>query len=48
MRTRMFGKSNQRGITLAVRKGGQSSLSATGRPDLVHIRLKLHEDIPNG
>ena len=44
-RTRMFGKNNQRGITWKLSKGEQSFLCATHRPDLLHIPIKLHEDI---
>ena len=44
----MFGKNKQRGITGKLRKGGQSFLCATHRPDLIHIPIKLHEDILNG
>ena len=43
----MFGKINQRGITWKLRKGEQSILSATCRLGLIHIPIKLHEDIPN-
>ena len=43
----MFGKINQRGITLKVRNGKQSFLRATGHSDLIYIPIKLHEDIPN-
>ena len=46
-RTRMFGKINQRGITWKLRKGEQSFLCATGRPDQIYIPIKLHEDIRN-
>ena len=44
----MFGKINQRGITWKIRKGKQSFLCATHRRDLIHIPIKLHEDIPYG
>ena len=44
----MFGKINQRGITWKIIKGEQSFLSVTCRRDLIHILMKLHEDIPNG
>ena len=44
----MFGKIYQEGITWKIRKGEQSILCATHRPDLIHIPIKLHEDIPNG
>ena len=33
---------------MATRSGEQSFLYATHRPDLIHIPIKLHEDIPNG
>ena len=46
--TRMFGKkNNQRDITWTLRKGDQSFLCATHHPDLIHIPIKLHEDILN-
>ena len=41
-------KNNQRGITWKLRKEEQSFLCATRRRDLIHILIKLHEDIPNG
>ena len=41
------GKINQRGITSKLRKGEQSFLYATYRPDQIHIPIKLHEDILN-
>ena len=41
-------KINQRGRTWRIRKGEQSFLSATHRYDLIHIPIKLHEDIPKG
>ena len=43
-------KINQRGITWKLRKGEQSFLCATHCCDLpvIHIPIKLHEDIPNG
>ena len=44
----MFGKTNQRGISWKIRKGKQSFLCATHPHDLIHIPIKLHEDIPNG
>ena len=44
----MFGKINQRGITWKIRKRKQSFLCVTYRHDLIHIPIKLHEDIPNG
>ena len=47
-RTRMFGKISQRGITWKLRKGEQSFLCVTLLRDLIHIPIKLHEDIPNG
>ena len=43
----MFGKINQRDITLKLRKGEQSFLYATQCHDLIHILIKLHEDTPN-
>ena len=43
----MFGKINQRGITWKIRKKEQSFLCTTHRRDLIHILIKLHEDIPN-
>ena len=42
-----LGKFSQRGITNKLRRGGQSYLCATRHPDLMHIPIKLHEDIPN-
>ena len=44
----MFGQNNQRGITWKLRKEKQSFLCATRRRDLIHILIKLHEDILNG
>ena len=44
----MFGKINQRGITWKIRKWEQSFLCTTHHPDLIHIPIMLHEDIPNG
>ena len=44
---RIVGKINQRGITWKLRKGEQSFLRTTHRCDLIHIPIKLHEDIPN-
>ena len=41
------GNNNQRDITWKPRKGGQSFLRATRRSDLIHIPIKLHEDILN-
>ena len=41
-------KINQRDITWKLRESEQSFLCATRRPDLIHIPLKLHEDILNG
>ena len=46
-RTRMLEKKNQRGITWKLRNGEQSFLCSTRRRDLIHILIKLHEDIPN-
>ena len=36
---------NQRSITQKLRKGEQSSLYMTHRLDLIHIPIKLHEDM---
>ena len=41
-------KNNKRGITWKVQKGEQLFLYMTSRPDLIHIPIKLHEDIPTG
>ena len=46
--TRMFRKNKSRGKTWKVRKGEQLFLYTTSPPDLIHIPIKLHEDIPNG
>ena len=43
----MFGKSNQRGITCKIRKREQSFLCVTHHRDLIHIPIKLLENIPN-
>ena len=43
-----LGKINPRGITRKLGKGKQSFLCVTCRPDLIHIPIKLHEDITNG
>ena len=40
-------KNNQRGKTWKVREGEPLFLYRTCRPDLIHISIKLHEDIPN-
>ena len=48
VRTRMFGENNERGITWKLRKGEQSFLCVTCRPDLKHIPIKLHEGILKG
>ena len=40
-------KINQRGITWQLRKGEQLFLCATSHPNLIHIPIKLNEDIPN-
>ena len=40
-------KINQRGETWKLRKGEQLFLCGTHRPDLIHIPIKLHEDILN-
>lgn len=39
---------DERRITLNVRKAEQLFLCATGRPELIHIPIKLLEDILNG
>ena len=44
----MFGNINQRDITWKLRKGEQSLLCKTHCHNLIHISIKLHEDIPNG
>ena len=41
-------KNNQRGMTWKVREGEQSLLYVTHRHVLIHIPLKLYEDIPYG
>ena len=48
-RTRMFGKIIK-GAQLRNygRRGGQSFLNVTRRPDLIHIPINLPEDILNG
>ena len=43
-----FLKKNQRGITWKLNKGEQPFLRTTHRLDLIHMRIKFHEDIPNG
>ena len=43
----MFGKINQKSITWKIRKGEQSFLCTAHCPDLIHIPIKLHEDILN-
>ena len=43
--TTILEKNNQSGITWKLRMGEQSFLYATHRPDLIHISIKLHEDI---
>ena len=43
----MFGKINHRGIPRKISKREQSFLCATHRHDLIHIPIKLHEDILN-
>ena len=43
-----LGKNNQKDIARKQRKGEQSFLCATRRPDLIHIAIKVGEDIPNG
>ena len=42
----MFGKNNQKGMTWKLRKGEQTFLCATHCRDLIHILIKLHEDLP--
>ena len=42
------GKINKRGITCKIRKKEQSFLCVSHRHDLVHIPIKLYEDIPYG
>ena len=42
-----FEKINQSGMIWKLRKGKQSLLCTTCRPDLIHIPIKLHEDILN-
>ena len=44
----MVGKNNQRGITWKIRKREQSFLCVTHHYDLIHVPIKLNEDIPNG
>ena len=44
----MFGKINQRSIHWKIRQGEQSFLCVTYRHDLIHIPIKLYDDIPNG
>ena len=44
----MSGKINQMGITWIIRKGEHSFLCVTHRLDLIHVLIKLHDDIPNG
>ena len=41
-------KINQRGITRKLRKGKQLFLCLSCHLDLMHIPIKLHDDIPNG
>ena len=41
-------KFNQREATQKLRKGEQSFLHATRCPDLIHIVIKFHQDIPYG
>ena len=41
-------KNNQSGITWKLRNGEQSFLCVIRRLDLIHIPIKLHEDILNG
>ena len=42
------GKINKRGITCKIRKKEQSFSCVSHGHDLVHIPIKLHEDIPYG
>ena len=45
----MFGKKNQSKAHNSKSKIGEVFvLCATNRPDLKHVPIKLHEDIPNG
>ena len=47
--TKMFEKNNnKKGITWKQRKGEQSILCLTCWPDIIHILIKLYDDIPNG
>ena len=41
-------KINQRGITWKIRNGEQLFLCMSHHRDLIHILVKLHEDIPKG
>ena len=41
----IFGKKNQKGKTLKLKKEGKSFLHVTHRLYLIHIPIKLHEDI---
>ena len=45
--TRNFEKINQRGRAWKIRKAEQSFLCLTRHPDLIHIPIKLYEDILN-
>ena len=40
-------ETNQRDITWKLGKREQSFLNVTSRPDLIHIPINLHKDIPN-
>ena len=42
------GKIDQRGIIWKLKQREQSFLCATQYPDLIHISIKLHEDILKG
>ena len=41
-------KNKQKDITLIESKQKLPLLYATCRPDLIHIPIKMHENIPNG
>ena len=44
----MFDKITKRGISWKLREREQSFLCMTRGPDLIHIPIKLQEDILNG
>ena len=44
----MFGKSYSKLHNLETKKGEQSFLCATRRLDLIHIPIRLHDNMPNG